>query len=209
MNFSDVEDIYRSRKMLLSILEKERGYDIKPVENFSPEEIAAALPDGSSLPALSFNLKKKDPEDARVCYVRYGKFSRQKIASIFQNAPDSTVGETIVLMMDPVQENHHQLALKLFFTKPNPILISFFYIPHIVNNPLNHILVPKHEIVPKDQEKELMEKFNMIAKSKFPLIKFHVDPIIRLLGAVPGDIVKITRPSASAGVYEMYRLVSP
>jgi DNA-directed RNA polymerase subunit H len=208
MNFSDIEDIYRSRKTLLDILDT-RGYDSNPHRGISPEEIAAALQDGANLPALSFNLKKKDEEDKRVCYVRYGKFSRQKLASIFENAPDATVGETIVMMMEPVQENHHQLALKLFFTKPNPILISFFYISHIVNNPLNHILVPKHELVPKENEQEIMERFNMLAKSKFPLIKFHVDPIIRLLGGVPGDLVKITRPSPSAGVYEFYRLVSP
>lgn len=208
MNASDIEDIYRSRKTLLDILEL-RGYDTNPFRNFSPEEIAAALPGPENLPALSFNLKKKDTADKRVCYVRYGKFSRQKLVNTFESAPNSTVGETIVLTMDPVLDVHHQLALKLYFTKPEPILVSFFWISHIVNNPLNHILVPKHEIVPEEEVQPIMDKFNMIAKSKFPLIRFHVDPIIRLLGGVPGDLVKITRPSPSAGIYEFYRLVSP
>jgi DNA-directed RNA polymerase subunit H (RpoH/RPB5) len=208
MNASDIEDIYRSRKTLLDILEL-RGYDTNPFRNFSPEEIAAAVPGPENLPALSFNLKKKDTADKRVCYVRYGKFSRQKLVNTFESAPDATVGETIVLTMDPVLDVHHQLALKLYFTKPEPILVSFFWISHIVNNPLNHILVPKHEIVPEEEVQSIMDKFNMIAKSKFPLIRFHVDPIIRLLGGVPGDLVKITRPSPSAGIYEFYRLVSP
>jgi DNA-directed RNA polymerase subunit H len=208
MNASDIEDIYRSRKTLLDILEL-RGYDTNPFRNFSPEEIAAALPGPENLPALSFNLKKKDTADKRVCYVRYGKFSRQKLVNTFESAPNSTVGETIVLTMDPVLDVHHQLALKLYFTKPEPILVSFFWISHIVNNPLNHILVQKHEIVPNDDVQGIMDRFNMIAKSKFPLIRFHVDPIIRLLGGVPGDLVKITRPSPSAGIYEFYRLVSP
>jgi DNA-directed RNA polymerase subunit H (RpoH/RPB5) len=208
MNASDIEDIYRSRKTLLDILEL-RGYDTNPFRNFSPEEIAAAVPGPENLPALSFNLKKKDTADKRVCYVRYGKFSRQKLVNTFESAPNSTVGETIVLTMDPVLDVHHQLALKLYFTKPEPILVSFFWISHIVNNPLNHILVPKHEIVPEEEVQPIMDKFNMIAKSKFPLIRFHVDPIIRLLGGVPGDLVKITRPSPSAGIYEFYRLVSP
>jgi DNA-directed RNA polymerase subunit H (RpoH/RPB5) len=208
MNASDIEDIYRSRKTLLDILEL-RGYDTNPFRNFSPEEIAAAVPGPENLPALSFNLKKKDTADKRVCYVRYGKFSRQKLVNTFESAPNSTVGETIVLTMDPVLDVHHQLALKLYFTKPDPILVSFFWISHIVNNPLNHILVPKHEIVPEEEVQPIMDKFNMIAKSKFPLIRFHVDPIIRLLGGVPGDLVKITRPSPSAGIYEFYRLVSP
>jgi DNA-directed RNA polymerase subunit H len=208
MNSSDIEDIYRSRKTLLDIMDT-RGYDTNPFRNFSPDEIAAALPDVANLPALSFTLKKKDPADKRICYIRYGKFSRQKLGSIFENAPDNTVGETIVLTMDPVLDIHHQMALKLYFTKPNPILVSFFWISHIVNNPLKHVLVPKHEIVPQKEEQAIMERFNMIAKSKFPLIRFHVDPIIRLLGGVPGNLIKITRPSPSAGVYEFYRLVAP
>ena len=208
MNATDIEDLYRSRKTLLKILEV-RGYDTKPFENFSPEEISAAVPTPENLPALSFNLKKRDPTDKRICYVRYGKFSRQKLATIFDNAPDNTVGETIILIMDPVQDLHHQLAVKLYASKPNPILVSFFWISHIVNNPMDHMLVPKHEIVPDEEVQGIMDRFNMIAKSKFPQIRFHVDPIIRILGGVPGNLIKITRPSPSAGVYEFYRLVAP
>ena len=207
MNFSDIEDIYRSRKTLLDILDM-RGYETTPYRNFSPEEIAAAVPKVDDLPALSFNLKKKDPEDKRICYVRYGKFSRQKLATIFENAPDATVGETIILTMDPVVDVHHQMALKFYLRKPTPALISFFYISHIVNNPLDHKLVPNHEIVPQTEEEAIMKKFHMISKYKFPSIRFHVDPIIRVLGAVPGNLIKITRPSRSAGVYEFYRHVS-
>ena len=40
-------------------------------------------------------------------------------------------------------------------------------------------------------------------------IKFHVDPIARCIGAVPGDIIKITRPSASAGEAIIYRVCAP
>jgi len=207
MNFSDIEDIYRSRKTLLDILEL-RGYDTNPFRNFSPEEIAAALPSADSLPALSFTAKKKDPEDKRICYVRYGNYKRQKLSILAEDAPDITVGETIMLLMDPIVDNHHQLALRCYLKKPEPVLISFFYIPHIVNNPLNHVLVPKHEIVPEEEEAALMEKFHMISKSKFPSIRFHVDPIIRILGAVPGNLIKISRPSPSAMVYDVYRHVS-
>jgi DNA-directed RNA polymerase subunit H (RpoH/RPB5) len=207
MNASDIEDLYRSRKTLLKILEL-RGYDIKPFENFSPEEIAVAVPTPEALPALSFNLKKIDSSDPRICYVRYGKFSRQKLTNTFENAPVKSVGETIVLTMDPVLDVHHQLALRLCL-QPEPILVSFFWISHIVNNPMDHILVPKHELLPEKEKRDIMEKYNIIANSKFPLIRFHIDPIIRILGGVPGDLVKITRPSASAGVYETYRLVSP
>ena len=87
--------------------------------------------------------------------------------------------------------------------------VSFFSIFHIVNNPMDHVLVPKHEIVPVEEHKKIMDDNNMVSKSKFPLIRFHIDPIVRIIGGVPGDIIKITRPSPSSGEYVFYRVVAP
>ena len=87
--------------------------------------------------------------------------------------------------------------------------VSFFSIYTLVVNPLHHILVPKHELVPPEKHKELMDSMYITSKSKFPEIKFHVDPIARCIVAVPGDIVKITRYSASSGESIIYRVCSP
>ena len=87
--------------------------------------------------------------------------------------------------------------------------ISFFSIYMIVVNPMKHVLVPKHELLPEAEHKELLEKMYVTSKSKLPEIKFHIDPIARCIGAVPGDIVKITRPSASAGEATIYRVCAP
>jgi DNA-directed RNA polymerase subunit H len=87
--------------------------------------------------------------------------------------------------------------------------VSFFSMYMLVVNPLKHTLVPKHEIVPEEKHKELMASLYATSKTKFPEIKFHVDPIARCIGAVPGDIVKITRPSASSGESIIYRVCAP
>ena len=205
MDFEIIDNVYRSRKTLMDILEM-RGYDTTPFSNFSPTEIAIAGGVADTFAPLSFVAKKRD-DATKSCDVRYARVSRQKMQSFFTDFPEDGTVEVIVMMLEPIADLHHQTALKLFFTKK--LHVSFFHIPYIVNNPLNNVLVPKHEIVPADQHKAIMEKFHMTAKSKFPLIKFHVDPIIRLLGGVPGDIVRITRPSPSAGWYEFYRVVSP
>ena len=47
---------------------------------------------------------------------------------------------------------------------------------------------------------------NIQSISNLPFIRFHEDIQVRLLGAVPGDIIKITRPSPSSGVEVMYRV---
>ena len=76
-------------------------------------------------------------------------------------------------------------------------------------NPLKYYLVPPHEIIPKDEHDALMKSLYDTQKSQFPLIRYHEDPITRVIGATPGDIIKITRPSPSAGEYVVYRVCVP
>ena len=79
----------------------------------------------------------------------------------------------------------------------------------IVNNPLNHMLQPKFEIVPKEVHEDLKKELYCRSISQFPLIRYHHDMAARCLGLIPGDIVKITRPSYSAGEYVSYRTCAP
>jgi DNA-directed RNA polymerase subunit H len=204
MNFADIEDIYRSRKTLLQILES-RGYETEPFQKFSPLEMAIAVPNPESISSLSFTTKNRT-NASKICMVLYAKLSRQKLMTTFEDYPNEDTAEIIVMMMEPVADIHHALALRLYLSKR--IRISFFSVFHLVNNPLDHFLVPKHEIVAKEEEEAIMKEYNMLSKSKFPLIRFHVDPIIRLLGGVPNDIIRITRPSPSSGNTIYYRVVS-
>jgi len=202
MDFETIDNVYRSRKTLMDILEL-RGFDTAPYQNFSPIEVAAASVSETFAPLGFIATSKTDPK--RFCDVRYARVTRQKMASFFEKDEDTNT-EIIVMTLDPVADMHHQMALRLVLKS---IRVSFFYIPHIVNNPMLHTLVPKHELVPADKEKALMESFHIRSKSKFPLIRFHVDPIIRILGGVPGNLVKITRASLSALQTETYRVISP
>lgn len=70
---------------------------------------------------------------------------------------------------------------------------------------LNNELVPKHEILSKEEEEELLKKYNT-TKKHLPKI-LSTDPIVKLLGAKKGDIIKITRKSQLAGEYYYYRVV--
>jgi DNA-directed RNA polymerase I, II, and III subunit RPABC1 len=74
---------------------------------------------------------------------------------------------------------------------------------------MEHVLVPKHEVVPEDKHDELLKTYRMKSKTNLPIIRFHEDIIARILGLIPGSIVKITRPSPSAGEYVLYRVCVP
>jgi len=68
-----------------------------------------------------------------------------------------------------------------------------------------HDLVPLHEVVSQEERKELSKKYHA-EPFQFPWIK-SVDPISIILGAKPGDVVRITQKSETAGKYETYRYV--
>ncbi len=69
----------------------------------------------------------------------------------------------------------------------------------------DHILVPKHEIVSKKEAEEVLGRFNC-KPTELPLI-FVNDPAILELGVKPGDMIKITRASPTAGESFYYRYV--
>lgn len=68
-----------------------------------------------------------------------------------------------------------------------------------------HELVPRHEILAEEDRRRVLEKYH--AKPyQFPWIK-AADPIMIILGAEPGDVVRVTGKSETAGVSESYRYV--
>jgi len=73
-------------------------------------------------------------------------------------------------------------------------------------NIFKHYLVPKHEILSPEERQALLEKYR-IEPYKLPRIKAS-DPAVRLIGAKPGDIVKIVRRSPTAGESVYYRYVA-
>jgi DNA-directed RNA polymerase subunit H len=72
-------------------------------------------------------------------------------------------------------------------------------------NVLNHQLVPIHEVLTDEEAKGLYEQYN-ISSDQLPKIQAH-DPAAKAVGAKAGQILRIRRPSKTAGMAIAYRLV--
>ncbi len=74
----------------------------------------------------------------------------------------------------------------------------------------SHTLVPEHILLTDEERQSVMEKYQ-ISIDNLPKILI-TDPAIQYLGTeerqiAPGDVVKITRKSATAGFAIAYRVV--
>lgn len=71
--------------------------------------------------------------------------------------------------------------------------------------PLEHKMVPNHEIVDEDEVKKLLSQYS-IEKEQLPKIRVS-DPAAAAIQARVGEVVKITRDSKTAGKTFFYRMV--
>jgi len=93
--------------------------------------------------------------------------------------------------------------------KKHKLLIQFFPLGTLVSNPLSHVLQPKFEPVDPKKKDEILKFWYAKSDSQLPVIRFHADMAARCLGLVPGDFVKITPASLTAGEYVKYRVCQP
>lgn len=69
----------------------------------------------------------------------------------------------------------------------------------------SHILVPKHIKLKPEETQKVLEEFNISIK-QLPQIS-NKDAMVKLLGAKPGEVIKIIRKSPTAGEFAFYRVV--
>ncbi|KAJ9473440.1 DNA-directed RNA polymerases I [Diplonema papillatum] len=82
---------------------------------------------------------------------------------------------------------------------------EYFLESELLVNVSKHELVPKHEPLVDKQKRALLADLK-IKEGQLPRM-LMADPIARHFGLRKGNVVKITRPSETAGQYVTYRLV--
>lgn len=67
------------------------------------------------------------------------------------------------------------------------------------------MLVPKHEIMSDSEIEDELGNADFV-KEDLPKIKID-DPVVKHIDAKPGDVLRITRDSPTAGDFVTYRIV--
>lgn len=210
MSVEDIDILYRSRITLLNIL-KEDGYDTSQYETFGPWEITAMAVGNAPLAMTVKKTEVTEDSPYTQCNVVYSlQKLKQRLTSFISNLLEVTnpeKEEVLVILLEDVGEVFHKEAYSAL--KNHNLKIRFFKAHTLVYDPRSHMLVPKHTKLPASEHAEFLKSNYIRSKSNLPIIRFHEDMIARVMGLVPNDIVKITRPSPSAGLYDVYRVCMP
>lgn len=83
--------------------------------------------------------------------------------------------------------------------------IQIFTLGELQYNVTEHVLVPRHVPIRIEvQIRDILRRYQLPDRYKMPLIPGN-DPVARYLALKPGQLVCITRPSPSCGLYVSYR----
>jgi len=217
-----VEDILiRSRDTILDLLHK-RGYNTEPYKKLVGPDLVKLMGNPGALRmevTHSENSEKKAIVEYTFANIKLQLSSGKYVKGILEGSTDDnqlssvdpeTTEVMVIYMPKNISEDmdsYDKAALEAW--NAHKFRIQFFPMTRLVNNPLNHMLQPKFELVPQEEHAELLKVNYARSKAQFPLIRYHHDMVARCLGLAPGDIVKITRPSFSAGEYVSYRTCAP
>jgi DNA-directed RNA polymerase I, II, and III subunit RPABC1 len=204
------EHLYRVYKNILNMLYN-RGYDI-------PKNT-------DSISCMDYEtFKKLSNEDLTITAVLRSGYTLNKFPKIIVFFPEDptrlgvkTIRNYYDRMIDlginkailVVKENITPFAKNSItsFTKleENPVFIEVFLEKSLEIDISKHELVPKHELLSEEEKKALLDKYKI---KEVQLAKMmSTDPVSRYYDFHEKDVIKITRPSETGGVYINYRIV--
>lgn len=216
-------NIFRSRYTILDMLET-RGYNIDNYNSFSEkeidtlfEQINSKVSTSSELGPLDIFVERDIPNGIKdKCLIKYrldekfkkSKTLEQQILDIFKNNLDET--DTLIILninKIPFKKTKKESNIESFiddiYSKFNNF-VQIYGIENFLFNVSKHSIVPKHEIIFTNEINKIKEHYNIEDVNNLPTIR-REDPQSKYIGAKPGDIVKITRPSISNINSVLYR----
>jgi DNA-directed RNA polymerase subunit H len=190
---------------------EKQGYSVTEYQNFSINEVNSMF-QNKQLDML-LTKTEEDPHTKRKnkIYILYylAKTLRpqnvQEIIDDLFNLEEVLTKEDTLMIITNDETNETLSNLLKHIWEQEGILIINVCIKRLQFNILEHVLVPPHRILSKDEVSEIKKKYNIMDHGQFPDIS-RFDPVAQVIGIRPGQICEIIRPSKSAITAKYYRI---
>lgn len=143
-----------------------------------------------------------DPTDQMfVFFPDEPKVGIKTIKTYCQRMQEENISRAIIVVQMGMTPSAKQSLVDM---APKYILEQFLESELLVNI-TEHMLVPEHVLMTPEEKQELLLRYKL-KESQLPRIQ-QGDPVARYFGLKRGQVVKIIRPSETAGRYISYRLL--
>lgn len=201
--------IYKSRTILLELL-KTQGYSVKDYEGFSVNEVNIMKANNQLDMIFEKQLDGEDNKRKSKIYIRYYLAKTIRPQNLQEMIDDLFIVEDVLTKNDTLlvvvkdEPNETIIETLKHIWEKDGIFIIVQSLKRLQFNILNHVLVPPHRILNKDEVLVIKKRYNIIDNNQFPEIS-RFDPVAQAIGMKPGDICEIIRPSKTAISAPYYR----
>lgn len=114
----------------------------------------------------------------------------------------STPRHHLILLENKLQPVTAKTILEAYHN--THLTLEMFDVSELQFNISHHDLVPRHEVLTKEEADAIVAQFG-VARTQLPHI-VRSEPMARYLGLRPGQVIRITSISPTAGEYISYRV---
>jgi DNA-directed RNA polymerase subunit H (RpoH/RPB5) len=171
---------------------------VKLLADVTPERLTTlCLQHIFTLPVPDESAEISPEAQVRIVYVLYPKFKIADVKRILDGR--SSLATTVILISLDKPSSTHAKNMRVMYPK-----LQMFQLSELMYNLTKHYLVPKHTVLSEEEISSLLAKYSLKSKQQLPHI-LSIDPMARYLALRPGNVVRIERPSPTAGIYENFR----
>jgi DNA-directed RNA polymerase I, II, and III subunit RPABC1 len=200
---AEASRMYRVRKTCYKMLNK-RGY-IVPEEELSmtTDDFRNKFGDSPSRETLTILVEKTDDstEQLFVFFPDEDKVGVKPIKTYCERMKSEQVLKAIIVVKVNLTPFAKQAIREM---SQRGYKVEYFRDAELLVDITEHKLVPEHVLLSPQQKQELLARYRL-KETQLPKIQL-ADPVARYLGLKVGEVVKIVRPSETAGRYITYRI---